>query len=206
MPQNVSDQEEFWRGNFGDAYSDRNNTPELIGSNIELFAKMVDWGSVDSVLELGCNIGFNLMAIHSLNKKIALYGVDLNKKAVQMAAKQSPANVFVASATDQLPEQIPQCEFVFSKLVLIHCDPSRRKNFYKNLFDMSSRYICICEYHNQTPIELSYRGFEEKLFKDDFAGEFLELFDVSLKDYGFIYHRDISFRGQDDMNWFLFEK
>lgn len=206
MAQNVSEQEEFWRGDFGDIYSDRNNTPELIASNAKLFSQMVDWSSIDSVLELGCNIGLNLMAIHSLNNDTTLYGVDLNEKAVRMATKKSTANVFVASATDQLPNQIPQCDFVFSKLVLIHCDPTRRQRFYENLFNMSSRYICICEYHNQTPLELKYRGFKERLFKDDFAGELLENFDVSLKTYGFVYHRDPSFKGQDDMNWFLFEK
>ena len=45
-----------------------------------------------------------------------------------------------------------------------------------------------------------------KLFKRDFAGEFLDRFaDVRLVDYGFAYHRDPNFQ-QDDISWFLLEK
>jgi len=53
---------------------------------------------------------------------------------------------------------------------------------------------------------VNYRGHSDKLFKRDFAGEFMDKFnDVVLLDYGFIYRNDQYFP-QDDINWFLMKK
>jgi spore coat polysaccharide biosynthesis protein SpsF len=71
---------------------------------------------------------------------------------------------------------------------------------------MKYRYICICEYYNPTPVEVTYRGYQEKLFKRDFVGEILDMYpDLELVDYGFVYHRDNNFP-QDDITWFLIQK
>lgn len=80
------------------------------------------------------------------------------------------------------------------------------QSVYEVLYDSSKRYICIAEYYNPTPISVSYRGHQERLFKRDFAGEMLEKYpDLQLIDYGFVYHGDANFP-QDDVTWFLLEK
>ena len=77
---------------------------------------------------------------------------------------------------------------------------------YEKLYKASSRYILIAEYYNPSPIAISYRGHQDRLFKRDFAGEFLDIYsDVTLVDYGFSYHRDSAFP-QDDITWFLIKK
>jgi pseudaminic acid biosynthesis-associated methylase len=77
---------------------------------------------------------------------------------------------------------------------------------YQKLYETSSRYICIAEYYNPTPMELNYRGHAEKMYKRDFAGEVLDIYpDLELVDYGFVYHRDPVFE-QGDITWFLLEK
>ena len=49
-------------------------------------------------------------------------------------------------------------------------------------------------------------GHTDRLFKMDFAGEFIDKFiNTVLVDYGFAYKRDIAFP-QDDITWFLLEK
>ena len=64
----------------------------------------------------------------------------------------------------------------------------------------------IAEYYNPSPTAISYRGHEDRLFKRDFAGEFLDRHqEFSLVDYGFAYRRDAQFP-QDDITWFLMEK
>jgi pseudaminic acid biosynthesis-associated methylase len=74
------------------------------------------------------------------------------------------------------------------------------------LYAASRRYVLVCEYYNPVPVEVAYRGHAERLFKRDFAGEIMTLFpDLSLLDYGFVYHRDPVFPA-DDFNWFLMEK
>ncbi len=94
----------------------------------------------------------------------------------------------------------------FTKGVLIHINPNQLPKVYELMYQKSSRYILIAEYYNQTPIEITYRGHSGKLFKRDFAGEMLTQFpDLSLVDYGFMYHGDTKFP-QDDITWFLLEK
>ena len=68
------------------------------------------------------------------------------------------------------------------------------QDVYQKLYDASSRYILIAEYYNPAPVAINYRGYEDRLFKRDFAGEFMDKFsDVILVDYGFAYRRDNSF-------------
>ena len=90
--------------------------------------------------------------------------------------------------------------------VLIHLDPTAWDEVYDLLHSATSRYICLAEYYNPVPVEVPYRGHRNRLFKRDFAGEFLDRHpNVALVDYGFIYHRDPVFP-QDDTTWFLLER
>jgi len=55
-------------------------------------------------------------------------------------------------------------------------------------------------------VELVYRGHAGRLFKRDFAGEMLDMFPgLTLRDYGFAWHRDPGCP-QDDLTWFLLER
>jgi pseudaminic acid biosynthesis-associated methylase len=97
-------------------------------------------------------------------------------------------------------------DLVLSKGFLIHVNPDKLSQIYDLLYQSSCHYICLAEYYSPTPVEVNYRGCEDKLFKRDFAGEMLDRFNnLKLVDYGFIYHRDNQFP-QDDINWFLLEK
>ena len=89
---------------------------------------------------------------------------------------------------------------------LIHINPNKLSIVYQKLYDYSKKFVLIAEYYNPTPIKINYRGEEDRLFKRDFAGEFLDQFpDTELIDYGFSYHRDPVFP-QDDISWFLIKK
>ena len=97
-------------------------------------------------------------------------------------------------------------DFVFTCGVLIHLNPDMLPLAYQKIYNASSRYICLAEYYNPTPVSIPYRGHEERLYKRDFAGEFLDAFtDVRLIDYGFIWRRDPLYP-EDDTTWFLMEK
>ncbi len=59
----TTDQEKFWAGRFGDEYVAR-NSGLLLGSRINLFTKVLSkLRNVDSVFEVGTNVGGNLSAI-----------------------------------------------------------------------------------------------------------------------------------------------
>ncbi|MDR3602246.1 MAG: hypothetical protein P4L49_17465 [Desulfosporosinus sp.] len=206
MKKYKTEQEIFWAGQFGDEYIKRNENETLIASNIAMFSKILDGiNYVESVIEFGANIGLNLIAVKSLLPKIELSAIEINQKAVsELQQLGEKINVYHQSILDFIPEY--KRDFVLIKGVLIHLDPNCLQDVYDKLYQTSNRYICIAEYYNPVPVEVSYRGHQGKLFKRDYAGEMLDKFkDLRLIRYGFVYHRDPSFP-QGDITWFLLEK
>ncbi|NWA26281.1 methyltransferase domain-containing protein [Pseudomonas gingeri] len=200
-----SEQEVFWRGEFGDQYVGRNQGQALVAANLALFAKaLARTGRLASLLELGTNTGNNLQALHQLLPACALQGVEINAKACEQARELGIAEIWHGSLFDYPRER--SFDLTLSKGVLIHLAPELLATAYEQLYTLSGRYILIAEYYNPVPVEVSYRGNSGKLFKRDFAGEMLDRYpDLQLLDYGFSYHRDPQFP-TDDINWFLLEK
>ncbi len=205
LNQFQTDQETFWAGRFGTEYIQRNQGDAMLASNLSFFAKALHaTRGIQSCIEFGANIGINLKALKILYPNISAYAIEINADAVRELAKMIPAShVHHTSILDFQPYQT--WDLVLTKGVLIHIAPERLTDVYNLLYSSSHRYICIAEYYNPTPVELTYRGYTGKLFKRDFAGEMLDRFnDLKLVDYGFVYHRDQF--PQDDINWFLLEK
>jgi pseudaminic acid biosynthesis-associated methylase len=198
-------QEEFWAGEFGTAYIDRNKSDELFAANLSFFADVLErTGPIGSCIELGANIGLNLRALRSLRPGLVCQGVEINPDAAEILRKVIGAeNTFEGSLFDCQPEP---AELAFTKGVLIHLNPTMLPTAYDRLYSASSRFILVAEYYNPTPVTIPYRGHADRLFKRDFAGEMRERFtDLTLVDYGFLYRHDPLFP-QDDITWFLMEK
>lgn len=199
-------QEEFWAGEFGADYIDRNNSPQILASNLSLFSHALKCaGRVESCLEFGSNIGMNLKALQLLYPNIHLQSVEINPDAAtQVKTLIGENNVFQGSIFEYpIAEKV---ELTLIKGVLIHIEPDMLDNVYEKLYQASSRLILICEYYNPTPVSIPYRGHSDRLYKRDFAGEMLDKYsDLSLLDYGFTYHRDPAFL-HDDATWFLIQK
>ena len=201
-----TEQEKFWEGEFGDSYISRNQSDGLLAANLSLFSDILQkTGPIDSVLELGCNVGMNLMALELLAPKISISGIDINQKAIDELKKEKPDyNLYQQSIIDSLSVDI--ADLTFTKGVLIHINPEKLNNVYENLYEKSNKFICINEYYNPSPVTINYRGHDDRLFKRDFCGEMMDKYsDLKLVDYGFGYRRDPVFQ-QDDMTWFLLEK
>lgn len=201
-----TEQEVFWQGQFGNEYTDRNRGKRWIASNCSFFSKILGHTSeVSSILELGSNIGLNLMALRHLLPEATLSAVEINEKAAAELKNNVPdVELTQGSILEFEPTKV--FDLCFTKGVLIHINPDKLHAAYDALYRSSSRYILISEYYNPTPIDIVYRGHEGKLFKRDFAGEMLDKYEeLSLISYGFAYHRDTHFP-QDDMSWFLMEK
>ena len=201
-----TEQEKFWAGDFGDEYIGRNKSEEYLASNLNFFSKAFNQlGQPKSLIEFGANIGMNLRAIKLLFPKIDLFGIEINKNAAEELAKFiGQENVFNGSIFEF--EATHKCDVSLIKGVLIHINPEMLSLVYEKLYTASNKYILICEYYNPSPVNVSYRGHSDRLFKRDFAGEMLEKYvDLKLVDYGFCYKRDKAFP-QDDITWFLLEK
>lgn len=201
-----TEQEAFWAGTFGSEYIDRNRSDALLASNLNFFSRaLARAGQPKSCVELGANIGMNLRALRLLYPKIELSGVEINAEAaMELARFLGKDSVHHGSIASWEPPKI--FDLTLIKGVLIHIKPEALEVVYDRLYTASSQYILLAEYYNPTPVKISYRGHEDRLFKRDFAGEMLDKYsDLSLVDYGFSYHRDAAFP-QDDITWFLLEK
>jgi len=199
-----SPQEEFWAKEFGNSYIARNQSAGLLAANTVLFADILN--ALDTVpqtfLEIGANIGMNIKAIQTFLPDAEFTGIEINEMASKELAKTG-CQVVESSVIDANIQK--KFDFVFTKGVLIHLSPDQLPMTYRRMYEWSKRFILIAEYYSPTPVAISYRGNADRLFKRDFAGEFLDTFpDLILRNYGFAYHR--SKYPQDDINWFLLEK
>ena len=197
--------EKFWAGNFGDAYTARNTGDKWLANNVALFARVLHrTGKIRSAIEFGANRGINLQALRVLLPDIDLEALEINEGAAGILRKKMNIKVHHSSIFEFKPKR--RFELSLIKGVLIHISPDRLKAAYKVLYESSSRFICLAEYYNPTPVTVPYRGHNEALFKRDFAGEMMETFsDLKLLDYGFVYRNDPCFP-QGDITWFLLEK
>lgn len=200
-----TEQEAFWAGSFGDEYIARNDGAPHIAANLALFSRILSTTQkIDSVLELGANIGLNLLALRQLLPSASLSAVEINAQAATRLRAIPGVEVHNASLLDYQSTQT--YDLTLAKGVLIHIDPDRLPDAYERLYAASRRYICLVEYYNPVPVALHYRGHAERLYKRDFAGEMLDRYpDLRLVSYGFGYHRDSLFP-MDDTNWFLLER
>lgn len=199
-------QEEFWAGEFGDLYIDRNQGAELLASNLNFFTKaLTQIESFDSCIEFGANIGMNLKALRFLFPHLDMKGVEINPIAAsELGDFLGAENVFNESIFDFTPKMTAELSLI--KGVLIHINPEMLPVVYEKLYEASSKYILIAEYYNPSPVTISYRGHSDRLFKRDFAGEMMDKYrDLKLVDYGFGYRRDNKFP-VDDITWFLLQK
>jgi pseudaminic acid biosynthesis-associated methylase len=200
-----TEQEQFWAETFGDEYTSRHQNETLINNNIALLSKILAHTSqIRTVIEFGANTGLNLRAIRQVLPKTQLSAIEINQRAVSELEKIGDVKIYHQSILDFTPDYCR--DFVLSKGVLIHISPDSLPKVYDLLYQTSKRYICVAEYYNPKPVEVVYRGYSNKLFKRDFAGELMDKFPaLELVDYGFAYHRDNYFP-QDDITWFLLEK
>ena len=204
-----TEQEEFWSGQIGNDYIERNKDNALLEAKMNLWMKVLECTKdVESVIEFGSNIGLNLKTMKIINSKLNFAAVEIIHKAVDIlkndALLKDCVDVYEQSILEYNPEKM--YDLAFTAGVLIHINPDELQNVYEKLYKSSKKYICVAEYYNPSPVVIPYRDNQERLFKRDFAGEIMDKYsDLQLVNYGFVYHRDNNFP-LDDFTWFLLEK
>ncbi len=197
-----TEQEAFWSGSFGEAYSRRNTGGHWVAANTALFAEVLADAEVSSVLEIGANIGLNVRALQSLLPAAEIAALEINDFAASELEKTG-CTVFRGSALEFAPPR--RYDLVFTKGVLIHMPPDRLGDVYELMYSATERYLFLAEYYNPRPEAITYHGEDERLFRRDFAGEMLDRYpNLRLLRTGFAYHRGPF--PQDDLTWFLMEK
>jgi len=204
-----SDQLRFWRGEFGNAYTDRNDAvAEHLRARVAMWAPIMATmvgAPPQTVLEVGANVGNNLRALRQLSGA-EFFALEPNAKARQKLIGDGvvpSGNVRdgFAAAIDFPDNSI---DLVFTSGVLIHIHPNDLLASCREMHRVSRRYVVSVEYFADTPTELGYRGHDERLFKRDFGGFWLDNFaDLRVVNYGFAWKR---LTGLDNLTWWVFEK
>lgn len=204
-----SEQVEFWRGDFGNDYIERNlPTAEMMRARITMWSTImskIEGNKPNSILEVGANVGNNLRALTHLSGA-ELYAIEPNDNARKQLIADGiakPENVIAGTGADlTLPDGA--VDLAFTSGVLIHIHPDDLLSNMRQMYRVSNRYIVCIEYFADKPVELTYREHANKLFKRDFGGFWMDNFpDLQLIDYGFVWKR---VTGLDNLTWWVFEK
>ena len=114
-----TEQEHFWAGEFGLNYIDRNNSEPLLYSKVAMWTKMLRAANnVESIRELGCNIGLNLVALKRLQPSLSLSGYEINQEAVRQAKEFQVAEIHNGSILEEIKDE--KVDLTFTSGVLIH--------------------------------------------------------------------------------------
>ncbi len=198
-----------WKGKFGEDYIDRNLlTEEKKKDGTEGFKRIFSGIQVESVLEVGSNIGNNLHFLRAvLGDGVKIFSVEPNEKAYNILTSESGPKVDQAWNCDgfSLPVEDGAVDLAFTAGVLIHVDPDDLPDITGEIVRASRRYVLCIEYFSHTPEALSYRDHEGLLFKRDFGAFYLDQYpQLKIRDYGFLWKRELPVF--DNVNWWLFEK
>ena len=206
----VSKQVELWRSEFGESYAQRGNNRITDEGQAALLR---DWGKMlahatsprpQSALEVGCNIGRNLVALNPFIPH--LHGIEPNRFACERARQ----NEALAGVTIQegegasLPYADNSIDLVFTSGVLIHVAPENLGGVVDEIVRVARHYIVCIEYFAHEPTEVPYHGMSGFLFKRDFGKFYLERHpELRVLDYGFLWQ---VLDSADNANWWLFAK
>lgn len=159
----MSDTEEFWRGDFGDSYTERNNPSPA--DRYPFWSRIIAKTNAKKILEVGCNRGANMQSIKMVDERARIVGVDLNKTAID-AARTLGFEV-VESRADHMPKHFGSDSFdlVFTAGVLIHVPPEELDATVDGMGKASRAWVLMVEYAAKEVEPIPYRGHEGRLWR-----------------------------------------
>jgi SAM-dependent methyltransferase len=176
----------YWQHHWGSSISDA----ELPGyaRQTELktwFARrVVEVLSPSSVLELGCNVGANLREIRALAPEVKLYGIELNRRAIDYGrANVVPADAILIHGsmadTRQLAAShgLSEVDVVFTSAAAMHCEDEIFAKAKDAALSLAKRAIVHLEFNAWSPADLqNMRAWRSSFLSDrwirDYVGEY----------------------------------
>ena len=179
----LTSQEGTWSGDFGKDYTDRNpHTKTELDTLYEkrfgttrtaLNKEFLTDLSVKSILEVGANIGTQLRTLQEAGFS-ALFGLELQRYALQEAKKLSPNIDFIQGSVFSLPFAGKEFDLVFTSGVLIHLSPTDLNKALDEIHRCAKQYIWGFEYFADKYQSVPYRGRDDLLWKGNFAQCYLD--------------------------------
>lgn len=177
---------EFWSGEFGKNYTDRNTW------NLQEWDQfyLQNWGitkiqmnenfignlpKTSKILEVGCNTGMQLVGLQRMNFE-QLYGIEIQQYAVEKA-KETTKNINIIQGSGfDIPFKDQYFDIVCTNGVLIHISPNDLPRIMEEIYRCSNKYIWGFEYYSENLTTINYRGNNDYLWKADYTSLFMEQF------------------------------
>lgn len=194
------DVERLFAGEFGVAYTDRNTAVDP--RKPAFFAELMARHGVGRVLECGCNLGLNLG--DAIAAGVDVWGIDIQRKAVETAWSTLRGGNFVVGSILELPFRDAWFDLAFTCGVLIHVPPAGLGSVMDEMVRVSRRYVMSAEYHDdQREVVVPWRGQSAALWRRNYKQIWLERHpELSLVAEGYKSPEE----GFDRITWHLFEK
>ena len=189
----------IWQSDFGVDYTNRNViTPE---SRVNAFNQMVGDLNIDKILEVGCNVGHNLVALSKI-KDYKLVGLEPSKYAVLQGRSNTAISILEGNAFD-IPFKDGYFDLVFTSGVLIHISLADLPKAMDEMYRVTNRYLLVIEYYAENETVIPYHGHSQLLWKRNFKKHFEDRFpNMKLVKSGYWDKAE----GFDRTHWWLFEK
>lgn len=162
----------WWRGKGGTAYTERNRVDWR--ARVPFWRRVIERTRPRSLLEVGTNAGWNLRAIHDVDRDIQRIGVDLNLEALREAS-EAGVDAREASAVEVGILWPRKFDLVFTAGVLIHIPPEDLTAAMLSIRRASKRWVVAIEYFSPEEIEVKYRGDGGLLWKRPFGKLYQDL-------------------------------
>ncbi len=199
-PPGARDVEQLFAGEFGAAYTDRNQAvdPRKPAFFHDLFRRH----GARRVLECGSNIGLNLGDCLA-DPDMDVWGVDVQRKAIGAAWASGRGGNFVVGSLFELPFRDGFFDLAFTCGVLIHVPRAGLEPALREMHRVSRRYLLVAEYHDEQEVAVPWRGQAQALWRRNYRKELESLFpELVLVEEGFKGPDE----GFDRITWHLLRK
>lgn len=202
----MNEQQNFWANTYAEDYISKNSSfDKKLGT--EGWEKMLSSAEgITSILECGCNIGRNIGFLNEVLPAASKSIIEISKPAYNFVTSHFNLDKAFNGAITESNFTEGEFDLVYTMGVLIHIHPDDLLANMQKMHEYSGKYILMGEYFNRTPVMIEYQSEKNRLFKRDFGKLFIENFDVTLVNYGFLWGHLYDNAGFDDIIWWLFEK
>jgi pseudaminic acid biosynthesis-associated methylase len=200
MTSSATLQLELWRSTFGRDYTERNDR-ELPG-RLEAWREMMSGMPITSVLEVGCNVGWNLSYLSRVGP-YRLVGIEPQAEVVRRGRQRGDGFAILEGDAFDLPFKDGSFDLVFTSGVLIHIHPRDLARAMAEIERVSRRFVLYVEYDHAGELALPYRGHDGALWKRDHHAAWLEVAPHLRAVRRGVWGHEHDY---DDCGWCLFEK
>jgi ubiquinone/menaquinone biosynthesis C-methylase UbiE len=115
-----------------------------------LLTRMLHSIQFESLFEVGCGGGANLVRIVKDLGSRQLGGCDVNPEAIEACEKALKGGVFEVSRGDDILMSDKSADVVLSDMTLIYVDPVDIDKYLKEYKRIARSYVMLCEFHSES--------------------------------------------------------